>query len=309
MSEEQKVEEAPKEEEQKEEEQGEEESKSSLSEEDTLKIVQHFLLSSPPGEFEDVLADVREIVSNDELLNKGAFEIFHTYNIEQLIPVEVEIEKKYKVILSKYSEIDATHYMEPISDKIITVDHTKGTVTEVADNTSPMDEAVKKTRDTIQKEVDKYIEDHFVNGTCSIFPIKKESEVEYIVCVSASKFNEKNFWSGRWRSVYRITIDSSKKAKISGSMKVNVHYYESGNVQLNTAKEYGETVDASSDDVLAVAVQKLMDKTESSFQSDIDTACTNLNETFKSLRKRLPYTKQLFDFSSSTSKLTSEMAK
>lgn len=51
--------------------------------------------------------------------------------------------------------------------------------------------------------------------------------------------------SGRWRSVYRVTFTDDKKAKLSGSMKVNVHYYEGGNVQLNTSKEHGETVSSS----------------------------------------------------------------
>lgn len=64
-------------------------------------------------------------MNDDELLNKGAFDIFHTYNIEQLIPVDVA-DKGYKVILSKYGEIDETHYLDPRSNLILTIDHTKG---------------------------------------------------------------------------------------------------------------------------------------------------------------------------------------
>jgi len=71
-----------------------------LSTEDKLRIVKHFLLSSPPGEFEDVLSDVRELVNDDELLNRGAFDIFHTYNVEQLIPVDVP-NQNYKVLKKK----------------------------------------------------------------------------------------------------------------------------------------------------------------------------------------------------------------
>jgi capping protein alpha len=69
--------------------------------------------------------DVRELIGNDDLLNRGAFDIFHTYNIEQLIPVDVP-DKDYKVILSKYSEIEPTKYLDPHSNQVLTVDHTKG---------------------------------------------------------------------------------------------------------------------------------------------------------------------------------------
>lgn len=42
------------------------------------------------------LPDVRGLVGDDDLLNKGALDIFHTYNVEQLIPVDVP-DKETKV--------------------------------------------------------------------------------------------------------------------------------------------------------------------------------------------------------------------
>jgi capping protein alpha len=273
-----------------------------LSNDEILRIVRHFLLSSPPGEFEDVLSDVRELVGNDELLNQGAFEIFHTYNIEQLIPVEVP-GADYKVILSKYSEIDPTHYLDPHKNQVLTVDHTRGVVTSVSSNARQDDSQVKQRREALQNAVDAYVKDHYLSGLSCVFPSQDNSN-EFIVCITASKFNEKNFWSGRWRSVYRVTYEDDRKAKVSGSMKVNVHYYENGNVQLNTSKEYGETVTS---DNIAEDVAKVLSKTEGNFQSQVDNACNNLSETFKSLRRRLPYTKTLFDFGSNQHKLVSDM--
>jgi len=114
-----------------------------LSPEDVLRIVKHFLLSSPPGEFEDVLSDVRELVGDDDLLNKGALDIFRQYNIEQLIPVDVP-DLGYKSILCKYAEIDSTHYLDPRSNKIMVVDHAKGTVIKLEDNESNEKEEIKK---------------------------------------------------------------------------------------------------------------------------------------------------------------------
>jgi len=119
---------------------------------------------------------------------------------------------------------------------------------------------------------------------------------------------KKNFWSGRWRSTWKISYED-KKFKISGSMKVNIHYYERGNVQLNTQKEYAETVNVNSEDDVPKEVVKVLSKVESNFQKDIDASCNNLSETFKSLRRRLPITGVLFDFSGGQSKLVEGIMK
>lgn len=238
------------------------------------------------------------MVANDELLNEGAFDVFHTYNVEQLIPVEVP-GADYKVILSKYSEIDPTHYLDPHKNQVLTVDHTKGVVTSVEPNTKTQDSEVVQRRDALQTAVDAYIKDHYLSGLSSVYP-SQENNNEFIICITASKFNEKNFWSGRWRSVYRATYLDGQ-VKISGSMKVNVHYYENGNVQLNTSREYGETISTGSN--VADEIVKVLSKAEGNFQNQIDTSCNNLSETFKSLRRRLPYTKTLYDFGGNVLKM------
>jgi len=266
-----------------------------LSQEDVLRIVKHFLLSSPPGEFEDVLSDVRELVGDDDLLNKGALDIFRQYNIEQLIPVDVT-DLGYKSILCKYAEIDSSHYIDPRSNKILTVDHAKGVVTKVEDNTTTEKEEDQALREGLQKTIDKYINDHYLSGISTVFQ-SPEGENELVICITASKFNESNLWSGRWRSVYRVAFQDDKKVKVSGTMKVNVHYYERGNIQLNTSKEYGETISAKED--IHADITAAISKVEGAFQRDIDTACTNLTETFKGLRRRLPVNGTLFNFGSS----------
>ncbi|KAF0980136.1 hypothetical protein FDP41_013785 [Naegleria fowleri] len=245
---------------------------SQLSPDETLRIVRHFLLSSPPGQFEDVLYDIRELVANDQLLNTGAFDIFRTYNVEQLIPVEVP-NQTYKVILSKYNEITPQTYLDPVSDQVLTVDHVKGQVTGVSPASSDiLNNSLKQKKDKLVKAIQKYVDDHYLSGISSVFPSQRDDQKgELIICITASKFNDKNFWSGRWRSVYR---------------------------------EHAETVDGG--DSFADNIVKMLVKAEGNFQTQIDTSCANLNETFKSLRRPLPMTKTLFDFASSQHKLARE---
>lgn len=85
-----------------------------MSDSDKLRVVQHFLLAAPPGEFEDVLYDVRTMIEDDDLLNSGALEFFYKYNVEQLIPVDIpdsdkqvcilNYNKKWRVSYSNYDE-------------------------------------------------------------------------------------------------------------------------------------------------------------------------------------------------------------
>ena len=51
--------------------------------------------------------------------------------------------------------------------------------------------------------------------------------------------------NGRWRSVWTVSIVGGGSAEVRGLLKVQVHYYEDGNVQLVTSKECKETIPIS----------------------------------------------------------------
>ena len=50
--------------------------------------------------------------------------------------------------------------------------------------------------------------------------------------------------NGRWRSVWTIREEGGQ-AEITGILKVQVHYYEDGNVQLVSSKEIKDTISKS----------------------------------------------------------------
>lgn len=57
------------------------------------------------------------------------------------------------------------------------------------------------------------------------------------------EFNKKIFITrnGRWRSQWTLTIGQSN-IEVLGFLRIHVHYYENGNVQLVASKEVKETV-------------------------------------------------------------------
>lgn len=103
----------------------------------------------------------------------------------------------------------------------------------------------------------------------------------------SSKYSPSNFWNGRWRSEYSF---SPSGASIEGIIKVDVHYYEDGNVRMLTEKTANLPASSSA---TAADVAKAISTFEKKYQEDLNRAFTNLSEgAFKSLRRQLPVTRQ-----------------
>ena len=73
-----------------------------------------------------------------------------------------------------------------------------------------------------------------MNGTSAVYSAKKGADFVVTICISSAKFNPNNYWNGRWRSVWTATFKANSQVTLQGQMRVCVHYYEDGNVQLNT---------------------------------------------------------------------------
>ena len=76
---------------------------------------------------------------------------------------------------------------------------------------------------------------------------------------------------------------------LTGTIKVDVHYYEDGNVRMSTKKD----VEVSSGTGNADSVVREIAKAENKYQEELNRAFTSLAEgSFKGLRRQLPVTRQ-----------------
>jgi len=125
--------------------------------------------------------------------------------------------------------------------------------------------------------------EHFPSSTVGIFPTDSDSGLAILLV--ANKYSPQNFWNGRWRSMYLLNPSSRS---VNGEIKVDVHYYEDGNVRMATSKKVGLTpADGAEGVVREIA------KAENAFQEALNRGFTALAEgSFKSLRRQLPVTRQ-----------------
>jgi len=58
---------------------------SDVTQEEIVEIVTNFLLHSPPGEFMEVVTDVRGLLTDESILNDSAPATFREYNTDQML--------------------------------------------------------------------------------------------------------------------------------------------------------------------------------------------------------------------------------
>lgn len=135
---------------------------------------------------------------------------------------------------------------------------------------------------SIQKSFSKTAAEHFPQSTIGVYPSSSDDGVAILLV--ANKYSPQNFWNGRWRSTYTLTPSGG----LSGSIRVDVHYYEDGNVRMSTSKSV-DVPNASGAD----AVVREIAKSENKFQEELNRAFVQLAEgSFKGLRRQLPVTRQ-----------------
>lgn len=167
---------------------------------------------------------------------------------------------------------------------------------------------LEETRAAVQKAVEEYASSHFSDGCCAVNTYEKDGEI--IVCLSGSKANLRNYWSGKWRSEWHL---DPKGKTASGKIKTAVHFFEDGNVQLDQNKDVPKSsldIKGSDDKAFAEAVSEFIKKQENAVHDTLEEIYQNFSqETFKDMRRILPVSKTRMDWTGAQMRLASTMGK
>jgi len=261
------------------------------TEAEQIQIANKFLLNAPPGEFMEVVTDVRALLPRESMLNETAPATFKEYNQDQMIQVDAP-DGSHKFLLCKYAEVAPNQYIDHAGGQVATFDHIKQTISGTRSiGGSDVDPASEPLRAALQKAVEQYVNDQYPFGTGGVYSGKENC---LYVCITSTRFNPQNFWNGRWRSVWTVPLAKSGNVTLSGRIRLQVHYYEDGNVQLHTDTAKKVTMTAAADPAaMSQAIIKAIVKAEQTFHTALDASYAVMGETTcKALRRALPITGQ-----------------
>eukprot|EP00937_MAST-01D_sp_MAST-1D-sp2_P002796 g2796.t1 len=263
--------------------------------EEKLRIAQHYLLCSPPGQINDVLTDVRKLLPDGLLTDDLLRAYFRTYNLDQY---KVIVNGDHKMLVSAVGEVDASHYIDPASGEVVGVDHIGQAV--VAEDRRPlggeMDGALEDKRHALQRHVQDYLDRQYErnpkDGSCTGVRAVYAKGGVVTVLISAERLNLRNYWSGSWRNTITVAFPDSTHARVTGKLNLYIHYFEEGNVMMHSEKEYAEDVQFTDADQFAGAVTGAISRFEDTIQGGLEDMYQNMTkETFKDMRRVMPITK------------------
>ncbi|PYH85127.1 F-actin-capping protein subunit alpha [Aspergillus uvarum CBS 121591] len=249
----------------------------------TVDIASSFIEGAPPGELADVVADVKSLTSDGPDIIPSLAPAFERYNETQLATVKLPGASQ-EVLISEYNKLEGNRYFDVESQTSFEVDH-------VTQEASAAQSYVLESQNadlikSLLKSLGAHALEHYRNCSYGVYPIEEDSAVAIVLV--ANRYSPNNFWNGRFRSIYTVPV-SSESTTISGKIQVDVHYYEDGNVALNTAKPISLSVTSSD----AGAIVSRIAGAERDYQEDLNRAFVQMAEgSFKGLRRQLPITRQ-----------------
>lgn len=236
-------------------------------------IVDNLVKTAPSGELSDVKEDLLALAS---VQNRGAVNDALSHQID-----ESGLIVSGNLIASKFNkDKNSSKYVDYIGKKKFNVDLELKKAIDV-ESTEP-DVAYPSYYSKLVQLLEQYGEDHYPSEY-AFTVIPKGNAVQILIL--GQKLNKSNFYTGLWKSVY--TVDAS--GSIGGSVDLDIHYYEDGNVRLAFNEA---TPSASLADVSASAIVNFINKAENDATVKILDDFTLLNQKyFKNLRRLLPVTK------------------
>ncbi|RLN20541.1 hypothetical protein BBJ28_00019314 [Nothophytophthora sp. Chile5] len=268
------------------------------SDEEKLQIAQRFLLASPPGQVHEVLRDVAKLVPARVLPDAALRGALHASNVRNFLPVDVP-DGDYKarsrvdliwpsnasfpgicgcvsrqILICEEGEVDAAHYVDPIGNRVLGFDHIKQQI--VAEDVAELPEALVSP---FEKE--RCVPGVYVVGS------------KLVVNLCTERINLRNFWGGRWQSRWELDL-TANPAQVSGVIQLHVHYFENGNLQLQSSKQVEEEVTFERPNGLGDALLRVMKDAEDDLQANLEDMYINMSEeTFKEMRRVMPGTSSI----------------
>ncbi|KAG8479588.1 hypothetical protein CXB51_029367 [Gossypium anomalum] len=304
-----------------------EEEETELSDDQKKGIAKWFLVNAPAGEIQYVSRDLKLVLNDDDVYNEAASEAFPVYNKSHLISLKMP-GGFGDVLVTSYGELQDNEYLDPKTAQVAIVDHVKQACTKVRPATDEElpSAYVEEYRCALEAEILKYVAEAYPKGSCSVYCTNGKdveepgSDFDLVVVIAAARLSPQNFCNGSWQTIWNIEFkDDIQKLELNGKLQVGAHYFEEGNVQLDTKHECRDSTmfqcvnnkcsdlmlpmllelmceyRIRSPDDTAISVANLIRRNETAYMASLEESYCKLSDnTFKDLRRKLPITRTLF---------------
>ncbi|TYG96568.1 hypothetical protein ES288_A11G361200v1 [Gossypium darwinii] len=284
-----------------------EEEETELSDDQKKGIAKWFLVNAPAGEIQYVSRDLKLVLNDDDVYNEAASEAFPVFNKCHLISLKMP-GGFGDVLVTSYGELQDNEYLDPKTAQVAIVDHVKQACTKVRPATDEElpSAYVEEYRCALEAEILKYVAEAYPKGSCSVYCTNGKdveepgSDFDLVVVIAAARLSPQNFCNGSWRTIWNIEFkDDIQKLELNGKLQVGAHYFEEGNVQLDTKHECRDSTMFQSPDDTAISVANLIRRHETAYMASLEESYFKLSDnTFKDLRRKLPITRTLFPWRS-----------
>jgi len=187
-----------------------------LTDEEKATIVQDFITHAPPGEVDDVIRDVRILLNDDQNFKESIVQALSRYQQTQFLPVKAS---QNQVLLTPHGYLDNGRYVDPSTKKTFKYDFSKKTCVDVEDGAG--EDASEVWRAALESTINEYLKEHYPAGVATVYGKCEGSDVLLTACIEDHKYSPENFWNGKWRSEWKVSI-AGEKASIVGVLKTQV---------------------------------------------------------------------------------------
>ena len=272
-----------------------------------VEIAKYFILSSPCGEVNDVIKDVQTLVGNAQILSPEAISaMLQEYNTTNFVTAQTPSGEV--ALVSPYNEVNATQYLDPKSGKVLTFDHTKTAFTGETDEKQVLPPQIDAYRQALNSAIKTLVEKQYQEGKVAA-AVFAGDDGRVNICISAKNSRLRSFWTGHWRARYALDVSTKGQVDLVASVKINVHYFEDGNVQLNVDFKKTVKIQVAEPAATATNVAAAVEKLETDFQGSLEEMYLNMHgNTIKAMRRFLPITRQTMNWNSNAHNLANEVS-
>lgn len=246
------------------------------------------------------IVDIQAILGDDELLVK-LHEAVKRRNLENGVAVTAVVrEENCTILVTEFNQLSDGRFFDPDSGVTVSLNHYNLEVEEVVEEEAEQRRCDDSLRLALKRALQGYISQTLPGGEYQVFFDREKGE--YGIVMVGERFQLANMRNGQWRAVWRYSPASET---IVGEVRVIVHYFEDGNVQLNAKRgcemelktpSAAEDEESTADKIAKEVVAKVRSR-EDEIQLAINDAYSQLSETtFKRLRRQLPVTRSKVDW-------------